>query len=98
MSYQAKDSLILGQQLKIQELVVRFADVGLYTTATNDVIIDINETLSSVPVVLQHDNSAAAVLSIAQSGIVVSGEQVTITLAAPFAANDVLILKYIVSE
>lgn len=98
MSYEAKDPLILGQQLKVQELVVRFADVGLYTASGNVVTVDFNETLASVPVVIDCDNSAPAAILIAQSGIAVSGETVAVTLAAPFATSDALIIKYIVAE
>lgn len=98
MSYQAKDSQILGQQLKVQELVIRFADVGLYTASGTTVTVDIQETLSSVPLVLFHDNSAGTLATLAQSAIAVSGDSVTVTLAAALAADDVLVIKYIVSE
>jgi hypothetical protein len=98
MPFQSKDSAILGQQLKVQEVCVRFADVGLYTASGNDVTIDLKETIESVPVVLNCDNSAPSAILIAQSAIAVTGSTVVITLGAPFAANDTLIIKYIVSE
>lgn len=98
ISYQSKDSAILGQQLKVQEVVVRFADLGLYTASVNDVVVQLGETLNSVFSVLHCDNSGPAATLIAASDVVVSGSQVTITLAAPFAANDSLVIKYIVQE
>lgn len=97
ISYQAKDEKFLNQQLKVQEVCIRFADVGLYTASTNDVIVDFNETLDSVFSVLHCDNSVPGAALITAANTVVSGEQVTITLAAPFAANDSLIIKYIVA-
>lgn len=98
ISYQSKDSGILGQQLKVQEVVIRFADLGLYTVSTNDVIVQLGETLNSVFSVLHCDNSVPGAALITAANTVVSGSQVTITLAAPFAANDSLVIKYIVQE
>lgn len=97
-SYQSKDSRVLGQQLKVQEVVIRFADLGMYSVATNDVIVDLGETLSSVFSVIHNDNSGPNALLIAASAIALDDSEVTVTLAAPFAANDSLVIRYIVSE
>lgn len=98
MPYQSKDPAILGQQLKVQEVCVRFADVGLYTASGSVVTVDLGEELASVPVVLNCDNSAPSAILIAQSAVAVSGTEVAITLGAPFATNDALIIKYVVAE
>ncbi len=97
-SYQSKDSQILAQQLKVQEVVIRFADLGLYAVATNDVVVQLGETLSAVFSVIHNDNSVPGAVLITAANTVVSGSQVTITLAAPFAANDSLVIRYVVAE
>lgn len=97
MSYDSKDSKVQKQQLRVQEVAVRFADKGLYTAATNDVTVDLGEAATVVSV-LNLDNSGPTAIMIAASAIAVSGTSVTVTLGAPFAANDVLVIKYIVTE
>ena len=97
MSYESKDSKVLKQQLRVQEVAVRFADKGLYSVSTNDVTVDLGEAHTIVSAT-HHDNSGPTVIMIAASAIATSGTSSTVTLGAAFAANDVLVLKYIVSE
>ena len=97
MSYESKDSKIQKQQLQVQEVCVRFADKGLYTASGSVVTVDLGEAASIVSV-LNFDNSAPDAIMIAASGSVVTGTSVAITLGAAFAANDSLVIKYIVTE
>ena len=97
ISYQSKDSAILDQQLKVQELVIRFADVGLYSQAGAVTTVDLKEVCTIVSVV-NHDNSALVTVLNAAASNVVTGTSVAITLLAAFAASDVLVIKYIVTE
>jgi len=98
-SFQAKQSNILNQQLKVQELCVRFADVGLYTVATNVLSIDIGENVDSITLALFKDNSAATCLPVvAANASIVTSTVITLDLGAVFAANDVVLIKYIVAE
>ena len=99
MSYQSTKPIVLNQQLKVQELVVRHADVGLYTVATNTVSIDVGETVSAIVVALLKDNSASPILSAlaAASCTIVTDTVITLDLGVEIAANDVIIVKYIVA-
>ena len=97
MPFQSKDSKVLGQQLKVQEIAVRFADKGLYSASGSDVTVDLSEAHTIVSAT-HHDNSGPTVVMIAASAIATSSTSSTITLGAAFAANDVLVLKYIVTE
>lgn len=97
MAYQAKDDLILGQQLKVQEVCVRFSDVGLYTVASNVVTVPIRETVTDVFLVLLKDNSATPVLSAlptASISITGGGQSIACDLGVAFAANDCILIKY----
>lgn len=98
-SYQAKQSGILNQQLKVQELCVRFADLGLYTVSSNVVSVDIGENVDSIVLVTFKDNSAATNAAIVAANLsIVSSTIITMDLGAAIAANDVLLIKYIVAE
>ena len=102
MAFQAQDAKILDQQLKVQDLTIRFADKHLYAVSGSDVVVDIGETLSACVLAIQYDNSAAASagetgpVMIPAASISVSGTSITLA-SVTMAANDVLVLKYIVA-
>jgi hypothetical protein len=98
MSFLSKSAEIQNQQLRVQEVCIRFADLGLYTASGSDVTIDLGEVPVSKPHVLHLDNSGPTCVMIAASAIAISSNSITVTLGAAFAANDMLIVKYIVSE
>lgn len=103
MPYNSKSSLIADQQLKVQELCVRFEDLGLYSASGSDVSVDVGEQVLASVSCLHLDNSGPDCLMIAAADRVLSdGEAtdsiITVSLGAPLAANDVLILKYITQQ
>lgn len=98
ISYQSKDDAVLGLQLKVQEICVKTSDVGILSVgAGTTVIVDVQESVKEVRAALHCDDSVGVYL-IAQSGIAISGSQITLTLSAAIAAADSLILKYVVAE
>lgn len=98
ISYQSKDDAVLGLQLKVQEICVKKSDVGVLSVgAGTDVTIDVKEPVKEVRAALHCDDSVGVYL-IAQAGIAISGSQITITLSAAIAAEDSIILKYVVAE
>jgi hypothetical protein len=99
MAYDSKDSLVLAQQLKVQELVVRFADIGLYTVATNVISIPVGETVGAIVYAQFLDNSAGTMAPVlAANRSIVSNNVITLDLGAAIAANDVVVVKYIIAE
>ena len=99
MSFPSKDSQLLAQQLKVQELVVRYADSGLHSDSTVFVTVDLVEPVSIVSC-LHIDNSgpSALVIEAAKCVVQVDGHTVIFELGAAFASNDSLQIKYIVLE
>lgn len=97
ISYQSKDSLILGQQLAVQEVCIRFADTGLYTASGSVVTVNLYESCSIVNVI-HCDNSVPSAVLTALASCVVTGTSVAITLANAFATSDSIKISYIVTE
>jgi hypothetical protein len=98
ISYQSKDDKVLSVALKVQELCLKLSDIGVIALgAGTDVVIQVGEPVSQVRSVVHCDDSFGLVL-IAQAGIAVSGSQITVTLSSAMAANDSLIVKYVVAE
>lgn len=97
ISYQSKDSGILGQQLKVQEVCIRFADTGLYTASGSVVTVDLKEA-ATITNVIHCDNSIPSAVLTALASCVVTGTSVAITLANAFATSDSLKISYVVTE
>lgn len=97
ISYQSKDSLILGKQLAVQEVCIQFADVGLYSASGSVVTVNLQEAHTIVNVI-HCDNSVPSAVLTAIASCVTTGTSVAITLANAFAANDSLKISYIVTE
>lgn len=98
MPYMSKSSLVADQQLQVQELCVRFEDLGLYSASGNDVSVDVGEEVLAVVCCLNLDASGPDCLLNDPSDNDASGNVMTLTLPAPFAAGDVLVLKYITQQ
>lgn len=98
ISYQSKDDKVLSVALKVQELCLKLSDSGVLSAgAGTTVVIQLGEPVAEVRAALHCDDSVGVYL-IAQSGIAISGSQVTLTLSAAMAANDSVILKYVIAE
>ena len=97
ISYQSKDSAVLGLQLKVQELCVKKADAQVVSVAGLVVTVDVKEAVREVRCAIHCDDSIGLSL-IAQAGIAVSGSQVALTLSNALADADSIILKYVVAE
>lgn len=108
MAYQAKDAQTLGQQLKIQEVVVRAEDKTMYVMDSSDVVVLIREPVESVTLCIKHDNSTPGLSTTAMADLVVcdsttyapGGDRCAIRVdtAAALDANDRLVIKYIAQE
>ena len=106
--YRGKNERVQGQQLKVQNLCVRFADTHLYVVDGSDVIVLVREPLSAVVSCVHQDDSAAGsagLISIAASALSIvdkdtpygaGGDASAIRVAAvTLAANDLLQIQYI---
>ena len=114
ISYQSKDSAVLGLQLKVQELCVKSADAQVVSVSGTDVTIDVKEVLAEVRCAIHCDDSAPAATLIAQSAItypdngldplvpgnaqIPGGKRVKLALGVALASADSIILKYVVAE
>lgn len=107
VSFQAKGNAQLNQQLRVQELVVSAADVSLFNANSGDAVILIQEPVAKVISALFQDDSAASIAPVAAASISIvdsvaftaGGDKGGIKLASTaLAANDCVIVKYIVQE
>ena len=98
MAYQSKDSLVLENQLQVQEVNVQITDAAILSTSASTVTINLQEPIGKVTSALFFDDSAGTVASIPAASRTVSGNSVTLTLAAAFAANDTIKLNYVINE
>lgn len=98
MSFQSKNSAVLDVQLKVQEVCVKLSDVELVSVDTLDVTIDLGENVKEVRAALHIDDSVGTVAPVAVADQAISGSEVTLTLAAALAADDSIILKYVIQE
>lgn len=106
ISYQPKDSVLQGLQLKVQELVLKKADAQVVSVSGNDVTIDLKQPIQEVRTAIHCDDSlaasqptSAAVLLIAHGDIDLTvPNYVTLTLANALADNDTIIIKYVIQE
>jgi endonuclease V-like protein UPF0215 family len=96
ISYQPKDATVQAVQLKVQELVVKKSDTQLVTVDGLDVTINFKEPVVEVLAALICDDSVGLYM-IAQSGIAISGNEVTLTLSAALADEDTIIVKYVLA-
>ena len=97
ISYQSKDSSVLGLQLKVQELTVKKADVAVVSVSGLDVTVDVKEPVKQVRTAIHCDDSVGLSL-IAQAGIAISGSSITCTLSNAMADEDALIVRYVIDE
>lgn len=92
ISYQSKDSAVLGLQLKVQELCLVSGDAALSDDGA-DSVVDVKETIGEVRAVL-HVIPGSDVAALASTK---SGSQITIA-GVVLAAGEALIVKYVVAE
>ena len=92
ISYQSKDSAVLGLQLKVQELCLVSGDAALSVSGGNS-IIDVKETVAEVRAVL-HVIPGSPVDALASTK---SGSQITVA-GVVLAAGESLVVKYVVAE
>lgn len=101
-TFRAKSDKVQNQQLKVQELTIRFADTQLYVVDGADVLVDVQEPVAAVVSCMHQDDSAAGadgLITIAAAALSVEdGDATDSTIridTVTLAADDVLHLKYI---
>lgn len=92
-SYQSKDSLVLTQQLKVQEVTL-FANNTLLSVSGGDLVLQLNEPVDSVLL------CAKQVVAGTLSGIhcTVSGTTIIVTGEAAALATTSYMIKYVIAE
>lgn len=98
ISYQSKDSAVLGLQLKVQEVSVR-ADSPIVSSSGGATLVDVKEAVLAAAdggiLCALHITPGTGVVCPAVS--VVSGTKISCA-ATSLAAGDVLVIKYVVAE
>lgn len=98
MSFQSKDSLVLGTQLKVQRLVCKKSD-PMVSTSGNNATIDVKEPVSEVRFAMLMDDSAntgaGGLVPINAAGQTISGTTITLALGVALATADVIIVEYV---
>jgi hypothetical protein len=105
ISYQSKDERVLSVALKVQELCVKLSD-GIMTGSGTTAVIQVGESVAEVRAALFCDDSAGlsripqASITIGTPSGGVADSQVTLSLGVgvSLAADDSVILKYVVKE
>jgi hypothetical protein len=95
MAFQSKDVLVLGQQLKVQEICLR-ADSPLISTDGGDLLISIGEDVSAALACIKQ--VAAGTITGVVPAVHSTPSQIKLTGEAGAAASTVYIVKYIVAE
>ncbi len=102
--FRAKSDKVQNQQLKVEQVDVRFSDTQLYVVSASDVILLIGESVSEAVSVLFQDDSlgtltpiAAASLSVVDSSAYTAGgDRKAIKVASvTLAASDLLYVRFI---
>lgn len=99
-TFEAKKAAVRDQQLKVQELVVRASDAHIYQDDSGDAQFTIGEPVEAVVAVLSFDDSGPTLAAQAASAVSITGtdNDVIEVASLALAANDWVILKYIVAE
>ena len=82
-------------ELNVQELIVIITD-PIVTTSGSTATIDCGQAINTVREALFIDDSAGTVAPVVFSNRVISGTTVTLTLSAPMAVNDSIMLYFTV--
>ena len=98
MSYLSKSAPVASAQLAVQELVVQLSDNQIVSVSGSTATINVGETLDHVVCAIFVDDSAATSAPVVAANRSVSGSSVTLTLSAPLAAADAIILEYVTVE
>lgn len=92
-SYQSKDVQVLGQQLKVQKIVLK-ANNPLIAVSGGDLVLTLGEPLDSV----QSCVKQIAAGTISGIACTVSGNTIVITGESAAAATTAYIIHYIIAE
>lgn len=94
-SYQAKDSQVLSQQLKVQEIVL-LANNPLLVVAGSDLVLSIGETVASV--LSCQKQVAAGTLSGIVGAVNADPTKITLTGESAAVATTSYVVRYVVAE
>ncbi len=94
-SYNAKDSQVLSQQLKVQEIVL-LANNPLLVVAGSDLVLSIGETVTSV--LSCQKQVAAGTLSGIVGAVNADPTKITLTGESAAVATTSYVVRYVVAE
>lgn len=94
-SFNAKDSQVLNQQLKVQEIVL-FANSPLLAVSASDLLLSIGETVSAV--LSCQKQVAAGTLTGIVGAVNADPTKITLTGESAAAATTSYVVRYTVAE
>lgn len=109
-SFQAKSSLVLGQQLKVQEvsakcdLVAGTSDapgiiaIDNSTIASTVITLTVGEAVSSASLCEVRNRATGAILATAAAPSLAVAQKISVTVNGTGASDHVVIFRYTVSE
>lgn len=110
ISYQAKDSLVQAQQLKVQEVSATVNLVAATSTAPGIIAIDnstiaatvitltVGETISRASLCEVRNRATGAILATAAAPSLAVASKISVTVDGTGATDHVVIFRYVVSE
>jgi hypothetical protein len=99
ISFQSKDSLVLANQLSVQEVNVKLSDNAIVAVSANYVTVDVKETVKEVRFVCHQKGSDGSLNGVSAANTTSpAATQIKVLLSAPLAASDNLKINYIIDE
>lgn len=95
MPYQSKDSQVLNQQLKVQELVL-FANNPLVAVSGSDLVVSIGETVASV--LSTQKQVAAGTLTGIVGAVNADPTKITLTGESAAVSTTSYVIRYVLAE
>lgn len=97
MAYQSKQSLVLGQQLKVEEICL-LANNPLISVVASDLNLQLSEPLSPSSVLMCLKQVAAGTVTGVACTIGADGTSITITGESAAAATTAYLIKYVMKQ
>ena len=99
ISFQSKDSIVLANQLSVQEVNVKLSDTSIVATSASTVTISLQEAVKEVRFVCHQKGADGSLNGVSNANITLpTATQIKLTLSAALLAADNIKINYIIDE